>query len=170
MDTYTRHQLARVSRRRNAIFVNRARNRPLSKGYEELGVVGEWAFAEMCGLMPRTQPGKGGDGGYDFQLPVVFTVDVKTARKADKLLVEEGKIKADIYVLARYVESETVELDARAVYVSGEAELVGWCWATQVKAVEPRDTGRGIVNHCVPRESLRPMAELKRMMGKVCRV
>lgn len=125
----------------------------MSKNYEEVGLLGEWEFAKFCGLMPRTEPG--GDGGYDFELPVVFTVDVKTARRSDRLLVEAGKVKADIYVLAWYMDDED----------GGECALIGWTSAAVVKAQEPRDSGRGIINHVVEADKLRPMAELERMMG-----
>lgn len=156
-DAYIRQRLKEVAQRRNAVFVNLARNRPLSTDYEEVGVVGEWAFAEFCGLMPNTKGGR--DGGKDFEVPVVFTVDVKTSKKADVLLVEAGKVKADIYVLAHYTAADEEE----------PAHLVGWAFATQVKAVAPVDTGRGVVNHAIPAVQLRPMAELERMMGKMRR-
>lgn len=157
MHPYVRQRLRQVALARNAIFVGKASNRPLSDNYEEVGLMGEWAFAEFSGIMPRLKPGRGGDGGYDFEVPVVFTVDVKTARKADRLLVEAGKVKADIYVLAYYVGD------------GGDVELVGWCWSTQVKAKEPHDTGRGVINHEVPVGELRRMEELGKMMGKVRR-
>lgn len=155
MDAYIRQQLREVAKRRNAVFVHLARNRPLSSDYEEVGVVGEWAFAEFCGLMPNTRGGK--DGGKDFEIPVVFTVDVKTSKRGDVLLVEAGKVKADIYVLAHYAEG------------GDGCSLVGWAFATQVKAIPAVDTGRGIVNHALPAVQLRPMAELDRMMGRMRR-
>ena len=169
MHPYISSQLADVARRRNAIFVNLPRNRVLTQGYEEMGVVGEWAFGKFCGLMPRVEPGRGGDGGYDFQLPMVFTVDVKTSKKAESLLVEVGKVKADIYVLAHYHAPAQGDDTGDTQYTRAEAELVGWTWASVVKAVEPRDTGRGVINHCVPRAQLRPMEELERMMAHVRR-
>jgi hypothetical protein len=129
----------------------------LGKDYEDVGLMGEWAFACFCGVMMKLEPG--GDGGVDFELPVVFTVDVKTSRRGDNLLVEAGKVKADIYVLAHYTETDG----------EGTAALVGWTSQAMVKSYEPYDTGRGVVNHCIPAEKLRPMSELERMMGKVKR-
>lgn len=162
MHPYIRNQLREIAKRRNAKFVHLARNRPLSSNYEEVGVVGEWAFAEFCGLMPNTQGGK--DGGKDFEVPVVFTVDVKTSKKGDALLVEAGKVKADIYVLAKYDEGTD---DSQAP--AGTATLLGWTFATYLKGREPYDTGRGVVNYRVNVEELRPMGELEKMMGRMKR-
>jgi hypothetical protein len=160
MDSFVRARLKDLARRRNAIFVGLKRNRPLGKDYEEVGLLGEWEFACFCGQMPKLMVG--GDGGWDFEVPVVFTVDVKTARRADRLLVEAGKVKADIYVLAHF-QGEAGEGEASPV------QLVGWTSAHVVKSYEPYDTGRGIVNHCVPKDKLRPMDELRVMMGKISR-
>lgn len=154
---YIRKQLSLLAKARNGVFANMKRNRPLSKNYEEVGVMGEWEFAKFCGLMPKMTVG--GDGGVDFELPVVFTVDVKTSRSADRLLVEAGKVKADIYVLAWYMDGEE----------EGEVTLIGWTSAAAVKANEPRDSGRGIINHVVEASALRPMDELRVMMGRVRR-
>lgn len=160
-------KLREVSQARNAVFAHMKRNRPLGKDYENVGLCGEWEFGKFCGMMPNTRPGP--DGGIDFELPVVFTVDVKTSRKGDKLLVEAGKVKADIYVLAHYTEEEQVDLEARTVWEVGSAKLVGWAFATQLKAREPYNTGRGIINYCMQADELRPMSELARMMGRVKR-
>jgi hypothetical protein len=127
----------------------------LGKDYEDVGLLGEWEFGCFSGYMPKLKVG--GDGGIDFEIPVVFSVDVKTARNPARLLVEAGKVKADIYVLAHYEESEG----------EGHARLVGWTSAQVVKSYEPVDTGRGVINHAVPADRLRPMDELSSMMGKV---
>lgn len=165
MPVWLQDELRKIARRRNRVFVHLKRNRPLGKNYEDVGVRGEWEFACFSGIMPKLQAG--GDGGVDFELPVIFTVDVKTSRKGDALLVEAGKVKADIYVLAHFTEKvEDADGEARPI---GEANLLGWTFATHVKSVEPRDTGRGVVNHRIPVEKLRPMGELEKMMGKVKR-
>jgi len=168
MHSYIAQQLKEVAKRRNAVFVHLARNRPLSSDYEEVGVMGEWAFAEFCGLMPNTKGGK--DGGKDFEVPVVFTVDVKTSKRGDVLLVEVGKVKADIYVLATVVPDPLVMDDNKmAAVLRQKAVLVGWAWSTQVKVKEPKVSKFGIINHEVPRDELRPMGELERMMGRMKR-
>lgn len=154
MHPYIRSDLRAIAARRNAKFVHLARNRPLSKDYEDIGLIGEWEFGKQVGIMPKLEPSKrGGDGGWDFQLPLMFTVDVKTSRKGDLLLVEEGKIKADIYVLVKYGEEEGCP----------KAEILGWTWAATVRMVAPVDTGRGVVNHAIPVESLRPLSDLLAM-------
>ena len=166
MHPYIRNDLREIAKRRNAKFVHLARNRPLSKDYEDIGLIGEWEFGKQVGIMPRLEPSKrGGDGGWDFQLPLMFTVDVKTSRKGDLLLVEAGKIKADIYVLVKYEEEECVDVEARTITYLPKAEVVGWCWAANVRAAEPKDTGRGVVNHAVLAQSLRPLSELLAMVA-----
>lgn len=163
MHPFLEYKLREVSNARNAVFVNLARNRPLGKDYEQVGLVGEWEFGRFCGQMPRTRPG--GDGGVDFRIPCTFTVDVKTSRKGYYLLVEEGKVKADIYVLAHYKATEDVDVENRTIWESGGAELVGWCWGHELAAVPPKDTGMGVVNHALTKKQLRPMDELKAMMN-----
>lgn len=167
MHTALRVKLSELATRRNRVFAGLQRNRPLSKGYEEIGLLGEWEFATFCGVMPKLKAG--GDGGIDFELPVVFTVDVKTARKGDRLLVEEGKVKADIYVLAHYDEGRRGDVDTGDNWTLEETRLVGWTSAAVIKSIEACDSGRGIINHVVPAERLRPMEELAAMMGKMRR-
>lgn len=136
----------------------------MSDNYEDVGLAGEWEFGAFSGLFPKTKVG--GDGGIDFELPVVFTVDVKTSKKGDYLLIEEGKVKADIYVLAHYNETATQEGDSDSYITSAKTSLLGWAFATHVKSVAARDTGRGIINHAIPVKELRPMDELAKMMGR----
>jgi len=151
MHPYIRNDLREIAKRRNAKFVHLARNRPLGKDYEDIGLIGEWEFGKRVGIMPKLEPSvRGGDGGWDFQLPLMFTVDVKTSRKGDVLLVEAGKVKADIYVLVKYEEEEGCP----------QAEVVGWTWAATVMMVPPVDTGRGVVNHAVVASDLRPLSDL----------
>lgn len=164
MPPWLQEELCALARRRNRIFAGKKRNRPLGKNYEEVGLRGEWEFACFSGIMPKLMVG--GDGGVDFEIPVVFTVDVKTSRKGDALLVEAGKVKADIYVLAHYVEADEASGEERTL---GDAHLLGWTFAANVKSVEPCDTGRGVINHRIPVEKLRSMDDLAKMMGKIRR-
>jgi hypothetical protein len=153
-----------ATKRRTAHFANSPRNRPLSKNYEEVGMWGEWEFGRWSGLMPRLEAG--GDGGYDFVLPMYMRVDVKTSRRGDALLVEQGKVKADLYVLAKCDEEEvwTGDKETSTVFL---ATLVGWCLATELLATTAMDTGRGIVNHSVPAAKLRKMEELRKFLTKL---
>jgi hypothetical protein len=155
MEPLIRQQLKRLSKKRNRCFAHLPRNRPWGKDYEDVGLLGEWEFGCFSGQMPKLKVG--GDGGVDFEIPVVYTVDVKTARNPARLLVEAGKVKADIYVLAHFTEVED----------EAQATLLGWTSAHVVKSYEPVDTGRGVINHAVPADKLRPMDELRAMMGKV---
>ena len=84
--------------------------------------------------------------GIDFLLPLYFTIDVKTAKKAYNLLLEEGKVLSDIYVLADYN--------------GGDTFLVGWEWGKILKQAPTKDFGYGVINHYIASEELRPMREL----------
>jgi hypothetical protein len=166
-----------VAAKRNAHFVNKATNRPLGRNYEETGMWGEWEFGKWCGLMPRLEAG--GDGGYDFLLPVRLRVDVKASRRGDALLVEAGKVKADVYVLAKVEEDEKWQTEQQGqgesmtsisavstatTLGSTVVTLLGWTWGADLLAIPPRDTGKGVVNHRVLARDLRPMEELKKML------
>lgn len=146
--------------KRNAHFVNKATNRPLGRNYEETGMWGEWEFGKWSGLMPRLEAG--GDGGYDFLLPVRLRVDVKASRRGDALLVEVGKVKADVYVLVKVEESE--ECQTQTATTTPTVKLLGWMWGMDLLSIPPKDTGKGVVNHKVLAKDLRPMEELKRIM------
>lgn len=152
-----------VAKAKNAHFVNRPSNRPLSKDYEEVGMWGEWEFGKWCGLMPRLTPG--GDGGVDFVLPVYLTVDVKASKRGDALLVEQGKVRADIYVLAKYEEKKEWTSD-KEYSMAPHTTLLGWATAQELLAISPVMSQRGIVNHSVPVEKLRTMESLKKLLSK----
>lgn len=142
-------------------------NRPLGQNYEETGTWGEWEFGKWSGLMPHLEPG--GDGGWDFLLPVKLKVDVKASRRGDALLVEVGKVKADVYVLAKVEEKECTGTQTETGTMTTEVSLLGWCWGRDLLAVPPKNTGKGVVNHRVAAGSLRPMEELKRIMEVTAR-
>lgn len=149
-----------IARKRNAHFVNKPSNRPLSKDYEKVGMWGEWEFGKWSGIMPKLTAG--GDGGYDFALPVTMKVDVKTSKRGDALLVEVGKVKADIYVLAKY-EDTACQKDNTANTGFPSVTLVGWATAQELLAVTPSPSPRGIVNHAIAATSLRTMESLKKL-------
>jgi hypothetical protein len=138
--------LTEVAARRHALHENHPTHRPLSDGYEEVGLAGEAAFAAATGLEIDTEDRPGGDAGRDFILPL--TIDVKTARKAFNLIVEVGHVNSDIYVLAEFKD--------------GKAEMVGWAWGKELRSRPTRDFGHGVNNHFIPREELRPMGPLLR--------
>ena len=142
------HDLRAVAEARHNLHEGKASSRPLSEDYELVGLAGEDALADFCGGEVDITPRPNGDGGTDCHIALFFTVDVKTARKAFNLLVEVGKVKADIYVLASYE--------------NGTARLLGWEWGRVVASIPPVDIGGfGIMSHAIPLSKLRPMSELK---------
>lgn len=146
--------LATEAAKRAALHASHASSRPLSDGYEEIGLRGEVAFGQFCGQCPDFTKRPGGDGGVDFVVPLLYTVDVKSARKANYLIHEAGKeMPADIYVLSEVID--------------GQASLVGWEWKSRLERAPARDFGHGIVNHHIAREQLRPMRELGERVWRV---
>lgn len=134
--------------RREKLHENHASSRPLSKGYEGVGMMGEFAFGKLVGMMPDLEDRPGGDKGVDFVVPLRFTVDVKTARKPRNLISEVGKPTADILVLAGYDDD------------SGEVSMMGWEFGSVVRAAPSKDFGYGVINHYIPAKNLRPMSDL----------
>jgi len=129
---------------------NHASSRPLSEDYELIGLLGEAKFGELTGLMPDLERKLSGDNGVDFVVPLKFTVDVKTARKAFHLIHEEGKAVADIYVLAAYDDN------------TKKTKLIGWEWGAVLQRAPVKDFGYGIKNHYIPADQLRPMSQLQK--------
>lgn len=146
--------LATEAERRASLHASHASSRPLSDGYEEIGLRGEVAFGQFSGICPDFSDRPGGDRGIDFVVPLLYTVDVKSARKAHYLLHEAGReMPADIYVLAEVID--------------GKASLVGWEWKSRLERAPARDFGHGIINHHIARDHLRPMDELGRRLWRV---
>jgi hypothetical protein len=143
--------------RREALHVNSAARRPLSNGYELVGLAGEVEFATTYNQPLNLLRRRGGDGGIDFTIPLAFTVDVKCLRDASDLLVEEGTVTADIYVLAEYFDK------------TKRATLVGWEYGSIVAKVPARAYPREIVNHIIPREALRPMSDIRGRLMRLAR-
>ena len=110
--------------------------------------MGEFAFGKLCGIYPNVELTAKGDGGVDFTLPLKFTVDVKTARNAINLIHEKGKPFADIYVLAKYYDDKD------------DVRFLGWEMGAKLAKTEPRDFGKGILNHYIHHSKLRPMEQL----------
>ena len=121
----------------------------LVEDQDPIGMMGEMYFALMYGYAADLKEKISGDDGYDFAIPLKFTVDIKTTVKtpnAKNLFVKQGTVKADIYVLAMYDD--------------GKVNLLGWAWGKELLAVTPRDFGRGNINHYIPIEKLRSMDSL----------
>ena len=145
-----------LAARRSALHSGRSESsRPLSDDFEEVGLAGEIAFGEFSGICPDLSDKPEGDAGHDFRVPLLYTVDVKATKPGRNLVHRADRpMKADIYVLA--------EIDGDS------ATLVGWCSkktlaAADVRVLQPG----GPRNHFVPRENLRPMAELEERIWRV---
>ena len=125
----------------------------LVEDQDPIGIMGELYFALMYGYAADLKEKISGDDGYDFTIPLKFTVDIKTTVKtpnAKNLFVKQGTVKADIYVLAMYDDEKV--------------DLLGWAWGKELLAITPRDFGRGNINHYIPIDKLRPMDSLTVMM------
>lgn len=119
----------------------------------KLGFLGELAFAAFSNQFPDTNRYEGGnDKGIDFVIPLRFTVDVKFSRR-NQLLVREGRVSADIYVLAHHpdpIGDDTIP------------ELVGWTWGHLVSAKPLQESPwGGHMNHVLEATELKPMGDLK---------
>lgn len=149
-----RQIVSQEARDRHEAHKHHASSRPLSDDYELIGLLGEVEFGKLTGQMVDLERRLDGDKGVDFVVPLNFTIDVKTARKAFNLIHEAGKSFADIYVLARY-DDETKT-----------TELLGWEWGAVLAKAPVRDFGHGIKNHYIAAENLRPMSELVRRINR----
>jgi hypothetical protein len=149
--------LDEIAKARNG---NYASTRDYTKRRDHIGLAGEITLGDRYGLPVRLVDMPEGDGGIDFTVPLLFTIDVKTtpASNPGHLLVEENQVVADIYVAARYKTCAT------------DAELIGWEWASAVRAAEVRPWN-GVPHHqmvMLTRDEggkLRPMSELDKRMA-----
>jgi hypothetical protein len=129
-------------------------SRPLSEDYEAIGIFGEIEFACQFGLTIDRALRIDGDDGIDFRTKR-GTVDVKTARKAINLIVEESKVYkcADILVLCQFNG------------FTRQAELIGWQYKDAIKNAQSKDFGYGVINKFITKENLNPMDALHEIMG-----
>lgn len=136
---------------RDRLHQKHASRRPLSQNFEYVGLAGEVAFAKEYNLPLDLRSIASGDKGVDFYTPL-GTVDVKTARKPFNMIVEERKVLADIYVLAKYDDQTKT------------AQLIGWELGSELKKCPVKDFGYGIRNHYKSARELRKMHELSRLL------
>lgn len=126
------------------------------EGMFERSVAGEFAFSQRYGIALDPKLVWKGDNGIDFWMPMLVGVDVKTAQQHDdRLFVEQGKVRADIYVLA----NDTGDIL--------NAQLSGWAWSDEVLRVPARDHGKGIVSHMLRADVLHKMHELDQRLAVV---
>jgi hypothetical protein len=146
--------IKRIAEIRERLHKNHASSRQLTEQTNAVGLVGEFRFGEEFGVYPDTSVRPSGDNGIDFIMPLTFSIDVKTRNYHPKwepfyLLIEEGTINADIYVLA-------------LIHPDGDkCKLAGWIWGEDACRYPVDDLGTGVRNHQVPVADLRPMDELK---------
>jgi hypothetical protein len=126
-------------------------SRPFSDGYDYIGLCGEAAFAVRYDLVLDLTPRPAGDGHIDFRA-AGLTIDVKTARIPNNLIVEYGVPVADVLVLAQWTVSKV--------------RLLGWEWGVTLLGCPVKDFGYGVKNHYTPRASLRNMRELDRTLDR----
>lgn len=137
---------------RHALHEGKRSHRPLSEGYELVGLAGEKAFCDWAGIkVDLTLRPRGKRINYRINRK---KIDVLTARKPNHLLVEQGKVRADIYVLAAYRDHD------------GTARLLGWADKAMVREAAAWDVGgMGVISHAIWHTNLRPMAELEPILG-----
>ena len=138
--------------RRSLMHKYHPTHRPLSDGYNLVGLRGEEEFSRIFGGSVDLSSKPNGDKGIDYIIRTIhgnFSVDIKTARKPGNLIVEKGKVvPLTIYVLAGYSD----ETDS--------ATLLGWQWGKILLVSPTRDFGKGVINHYIPAPRLRNMLDL----------
>ncbi len=94
-----------------------------------------------------------GDGHVDFSTPI-GSIDVKTARKAYHLLVKAWEMEnaADFIVLAQFKDLEHIE-------------FLGWDTKEIMRLMPIKDFGYGIKNYYRHSSQLRPMSQLRDLLG-----
>jgi len=140
------------AKKRALLHAGHGSSRPLSEGYEYVGLLGEVAFGLKFGLSVDLSDRPSGDE-YDFKIGGI-TIDVKTARKAYNLLREAHKPHADILVLAQYLNEDKILFK-------------GWEYDEAMLKQHIKDFGYNIKNHFKPSTRLRPMAELQEMIDEI---
>ena len=152
-----RDDLLEHARQREKLHEDHASSRPLSPDYEVVGVSGEEALARFVGSRPDLALRPGGDAGQDQRVSLYINgrvvscrVDVKAARKPYNLIVEVGKVMADIYILGRFDDATL------------ETELLGWATHLEVRNAPTKDFGYGVINHYMPARRLHDMGDFRK--------
>ncbi len=138
---------------RTRIHEGQASHRPLSDRSEEIGLAGEELFSQWSGLPIDRELRPQGSNSINFSYRG-RTFNVYTARHPKNLLVEEGKAKADYYVLCGW--------DAAV----GAAYFVGWQFHQRLTRDAPFDRGgKGVISYVVPAGKLLSMGMLAHIMS-----
>lgn len=126
-----------------------------------VGLVGEryWCH-DLLGLPVQLDYRRGGDNGSDMTLPDGRTIDVKTYRKPFNLVVQQGKAKADIFVLLGYREEDK------------SVEAKGWATKQEILSAPTRyfNPKNQLLSHYIPAGKLHPIqpliAEIRELFEK----
>jgi hypothetical protein len=138
---------------RHNLHAGKASHRPLSPGYEKIGIAGEQEFARWAGTQWDRKIRPSGSAGINFRIKGQ-TINVITAKKPYNLIVERGKLTTDLYVLAGFNQT------------SRRAYLIGWATKADLKAKVPRDVGHmGVISHAIPSGDLRSMEDLAKLLA-----
>jgi len=133
-----------IERYRN--HIGQSTYKPLSPDHECIGLLGEVAFSLAYSLPLTWEDLNGAGDTFDFRIGNM-TIDIKTYRKPISLLCKAHKQHAERIVLAKYIDDSAIQ-------------LMGWDYYNIIKRSQPRDFGRGIVNHYREAHMLRDMKEL----------
>lgn len=148
----TKEEIKDLAQRRHVIHREQKAHRPLSEGYEYIGLAGQYEFSRRFDLPMDLSDKPQGDQGENFITPI-GSIQIKTARQAKNLFLElNGTSKADILVLAEYDEH------------GDEVELLGWEFASTLRRKPVRDFGYGVLNHYMDSNDLLPMGELHNLL------
>jgi len=128
---------------------------PIIDKCDELGLWGEQAFSQFCGIAARLWDRSSGDGGVDFVIPWSVSVDVKTVDSDSKNLIHPAHrpVAADFYVLCERLDG-------------GFPRLVGYSTARQLLDKPIIDLGRGEPVRLIKRYELKPMIEMEKRMWR----
>ena len=136
-----------------------AKTRTMKTDNDETGACGEIAFADYFHIPWDWRNKPEGDGGIDFTVNGV-TIDVKTTKGGPdrRLMVKEGEVFADIYVLA-----------LRSPDNPAEITLAGWESNAAVSRVAPCKLNEKFVfsNHMILAKKLQPIDNLVYFLGNV---
>ena len=145
--------LEEIASERDALHSYQDSCRKLSKGYEYVGLLGEWYFSRLFKLPIDFSLRVGGDSNVDFKTHV-GTIDVKTARKPYNLLREADKNHSEIIVLAGYDEK------------NDDIYFLGWEYDKEMLKCPKKDFGYGVINHYKAAEQLRSIKELRELLNQ----
>ena len=131
-------------------------HRVLATDYWRKGLTGEVAFGLTMGLTVDLADRPTGDGGIDFEVGSL-KIDVKTTTNPDLgLLLPITWDKADEQRRAR------TALVMCHYQTAATAVLVGWIYDADARKFKANAvTGRGPINHIVPKHRLEPLDTLK---------